>query len=96
MEGDSVIGPILEESLCDMRLKSVKSLQITSHFSFLHDFPDFLTSFPSLAVFWFLFARFASHFQRKKHTLKPEEPDAENGNDGVDTGNRPIKRATDF
>ena len=96
MEGDSVIGPFFEESLGDMRLTTFKTLQITSHISFLHDFPDFLASFPSLTIFWFLFARLTSHIQRKKHTLEPEKPDAENGTVGMDTGNCPIKRATDF
>ena len=96
MEGDSVVGPVIEEGLGNMRLTTFKTLQIIGHIAFLQDFPDLLTIFPNLTILWFLFTRLATHVQRRNHTLNPEKPDAKDENVRMNTGVSPNKRATAF
>ena len=96
MEGDSVVGPVIEEGLGNMRLTTFETLQIIGHIAFLQDFPDLLTIFPSLTILRFLFTRLTTHVQRKKRTLSPEKLDAEDENVRMNTGVSPNKRAAAF
>ena len=77
MEGDSIVRPVVEEGLGNMRLTTFEPLQVIGHIAFLQDFPDILAFFPNLTTLRLLFTRLATHVLSRGHTHNPEKPDAE-------------------